>query len=98
MRYNEASSRTAYQPLLFNIHLERIFDEAVGDIFIDIRIKGESINNVRYAHDTLVSANSIEHQQELMNRITETSEEYGLSINEKRKYRQHESLLYGVES
>lgn len=73
--------------ILFNIYSEQIFQEALEDIDAGIKINGENINNIRYADDTAVFADSLENLQELMTRITETSQRYGLPLNiKKTKY------------
>lgn len=52
-----------------------------------IRVNGELINNIRYADDTFLLARSLEGLQELFNRVTHTSEQFGLDINiKKTKY------------
>ena len=46
-----------------------------------IKINGIPINNLRYAEDTVVIAETPEDIHILINRIVECSEEYGLSLN-----------------
>lgn len=46
--------------LLFNVHLEIIFKEALEDTDAGIKVNGECINNIRYADDTVVLADSLE--------------------------------------
>jgi len=53
-------------PLLFNVYSERIFQETLEDTDSGIKINGEYINNIRYADDTVVFANSLESLQEMM--------------------------------
>lgn len=74
-------------PLLFNVYSERIFQEALEDTDSGIKVNGEYINNIRYADDTVVFANSLESLREMMVRVIEVSERYGLSLNfKKTKY------------
>ncbi|KAK9411278.1 hypothetical protein NXF25_002453 [Crotalus adamanteus] len=68
-------------PLLFNIHSESIFNEALENIDAGIKVNGVWINNLRYADDTVLLANKHEDLQLLINRVTEISGKYGLKLN-----------------
>ena len=66
-------------PLLFNLYTEIIFRD-----FKDLRglcIGGRNVNNLRYADDTALLADSSQHLQQLMNAAKAGSEEKGLSMN-----------------
>jgi len=39
------------------------------------------LNNIRYADDTVIFADSIEGLQQLMDKVNEVSERYGLKMN-----------------
>lgn len=67
--------------MLFNIYSEEIFVEALEDQPVGVRIGGETINNIRYADDTALLAESMSDLQMLLNRVSEASEKYGLKIN-----------------
>ena len=59
-------------PCLFNLHAEYIMqnaglDEAEGGI----NIAGRNINNLRYAHDTTVTAESEEELKSLLMKVKE---------------------------
>ncbi|KAL1450960.1 hypothetical protein WDU94_003263 [Cyamophila willieti] len=58
-----------------------IFREALEEIQEGIPINGVRLNNIRYADDTIVFADSIEALQQLIDKIVETSSRYGLEIN-----------------
>ena len=47
-------------PTLFNIYSEKIFQEALEGSPEGIKITGETINNIRYADDTVILASSLE--------------------------------------
>ena len=70
-------------PNLFNLYSETILrpleDEPDG-----IVVNGVKINNVRYADDTILLADSEEGLQRLFNKLAFESERYGLSINAKK--------------
>lgn len=68
-------------PLIFNLYSEHIFKEALKEIEEGISINGLRLNNLRYADDTIVFADTLEGLQKLMDKITETSKQYGLDIN-----------------
>lgn len=68
-------------PLLFNIYSEQIFKKALEEEDGGIKMNGEVINNIRYADDTVVLANSLDELRYLMERVQRISEENGLSLN-----------------
>lgn len=74
-------------PLLFNIYSERIFRESISNIRKGIYINGRFLNNIRYADDTTLMADSMSGLQHLVDKLTAYSESYGLKINiRKTKY------------
>lgn len=68
-------------PMLFNLYSERIFEEAVRDTSDGIKINGITLNNLRYADDTAVIADSPEALQRLLNQLTAVGDRYGLRVN-----------------
>lgn len=68
-------------PALFNLYSEQIFREALADCNVGVRIGGETINNIKYADDTALLAESIEDLQTLLNRVDQACRDKGLSIN-----------------
>lgn len=68
-------------PVLFNIYSEHIFREALETEHIGVNVNGEILNNLRYADDTVVFANTPEGLQELLDRLVTASEKYGLDVN-----------------
>ena len=66
-------------PDLFNIYGEMIMRE-IKDMD-GIKIGGENVNNVRYADDTVLIADTQEKLQLLVDKVNEASEEKGLKIN-----------------
>ena len=46
-----------------------------------ISLNGERINNIRYADDTVIFADTLERLQQIMNIVTESSRRRGLYIN-----------------
>ena len=69
-------------PCLFNLHAEYImrnaglYEEQVG-----IKIAGKNINNLKYADDTTLVAESEEELQRLLMKVNEESENAGLKLN-----------------
>ena len=49
-----------------------------------LKIGGHNINNIRYADDTVLTADSEEKLQELLNKVVEESENKGLELNSKK--------------
>ena len=69
-------------PCLFNLYAEYIvrnagLDEAQGGI----KIAGRNINNLRYADDTTLMADSEEELKSLLMKVKEESEKAGLKLN-----------------
>lgn len=66
-----------------NIYSEEIIHEAFDDLTAGIKVNGRSINNIRFADDTVLIAECLEHLQN-GNRVVEASEVNGLSLNIKK--------------
>ena len=69
-------------PCLFNLYAEHImrnsgFDEAQTGI----KIAGRNINNLRYAEDTTLMAESEEELKSLLMKVKEESKKVGLKLN-----------------
>ena len=67
-------------PCLFNLyayHEKCWLDEAQAGI----KIAGRSINNLRYADDTILMAESEEEPKSLLMKVKEESEKAGLKLN-----------------
>ena len=63
---------------VFNLHAEQIrLDEAQAGI----KIAGRNINNLRYAHDTTLMAESKEEINSLLMKVKEEREKAGLKLN-----------------
>ena len=69
-------------PDLFSLYSEIIMRE-IKDM-PGIKVGGNNINNLRYADDTVLIADTEDHLQELLNIINEKSEIRGLSLNLKK--------------
>lgn len=68
-------------PLLFNIYSEELFKETLEEATDGIKVNGVVINNIRYADDTLLVADTPDGLQRLLNRVAEAGLEYGLKLN-----------------
>ena len=69
-------------PCLFNLYAEYIMRNAVLDeAQTGIKIAGRNINNLRYADDTTLMAESKEEQSSLLMKVQEESEKAGLKLN-----------------
>ena len=69
-------------PLLFSIYGEIIMRE-IGEMD-GISVGGRNLNNIRYADDTVLIADSEEKLQRLVERVDAAGEEMGLRINKKK--------------
>ena len=70
-------------PALFNLYTDIIFrniDQRPG-----IKIGGHTINNLRYADDTVLLAENETELQQILDTVKTESERYGLFMNVKKK-------------
>ena len=69
-------------PCLFNLYAEYITRNAgLEEAQAGIKIAGININNLRYADDTTLMAESKEELKSLLMRVKEESEKAGLKLN-----------------
>ena len=69
-------------PCLFNSHAEYIvWNARLGEAHAGIKIAGRNINNLRYADDTTLMAESEEELKSLLLKVKEESEKAGLKLN-----------------
>ena len=69
-------------PCLFNLHAEYIMRNAgLEETQAGIKIAGRNINNLRYADDTAIMAESEEELKSLLMKVKEEGEKVGLKLN-----------------
>ena len=69
-------------PCLFNLHTEYIMRNAgLDEAQAGIKIDGRNINNLRYADDTTLMAESEEDLKSLLMKVKEESEKVALKLN-----------------
>ena len=69
-------------PCLFNLYAEYIMRNAgLDEAHAGIKIAGRNINNLRYADDTTLMAESEEELKSLLMKVKEESEKVGLKLN-----------------
>ena len=76
--------RQAYilSPCLFNLHAEYIMRNAgLGEAQSGIKISRRNINDLRYADDTTLMAESEEELKSALKKVKEESEKVGLKLN-----------------
>ena len=67
---------------LFNLHAEYIMPNArLDEAQVEIKIATRNINNLRYANDTTLMAESEEELKSLLIKVKEESEKAGLKLN-----------------
>ena len=72
----------ALSPCLFNLYAEYFMRNARPDeTQAGIKIAGRNINNLRYAGDTTLIAESEEELKSLLMKVKEESEKVGLTLN-----------------
>ena len=79
----EGSTSGLYMsPCLFNLYAEYIMQNAgLDETQAGIKIAGRNINNLRYADDTSLMAESEEELKSLLLKVKEKSEKVGLKLN-----------------
>ena len=81
---NKGPSSQGYilSPCLFNLYAEYIIRNAgLEEAQARIKIAGRNINNLRYADDTTLMAESEEELKSLLRKVKEESEKVGLKLN-----------------
>ena len=69
-------------PCLFNLYTEYIIrNTGLDEAKAGIKIAGRSINNLRYADDNILMAESKEELKSLLMKVKEESEKLGLKLN-----------------
>ena len=69
-------------PCLFNVYAEYIMQNArLDEKQAGIKISGRNINNLRYADDTTLMAESKKELKSLLMKVKEKSEKVGLKLN-----------------
>ena len=69
-------------PCLFNLYAEYIMRNAgLEETQAGIKIAGRNVNNLRYADDTTLMAESEEELKSLLMKVKEESEKVGLKLN-----------------
>ena len=69
-------------PCLFNLYAEYIKQNArLDEAQAGIKVAGRNINNLRYADDTSLMAESKEELKSLLMKVKEDSEKAGLKLN-----------------
>ena len=69
-------------PCLFNLYAEYITrNTGLEEAQTGIKIAGRNINNLRYADDTTLAAESGEELKSLLMKVKEESEKVGLKLN-----------------
>lgn len=76
--------RCVLSPLLFNIYSEAIFQEALEDMEMWIKVNRVRINNIHYADDTILIAYNVHKLQQLNNIVGNHSQSMELDINTKK--------------
>ena len=68
-------------PCLFNFYAEYIMNAGLEEAQAGIKIARRNVNNLRYADDTTLMAESEEELKSLLMKVKEESEKVGLKLN-----------------
>ena len=80
--WEKSTSRLYIVTCLFNFYAEYVIQNAgLDEGQAGLKIAGTNINNLRYADDTTLMAESEEELKSLLMRVKEESEKVGLKLN-----------------
>ena len=80
--YIRKGDKAVLSPCLFNLYAEYIIRNAgLEEAQAGIKIAGRNINNLRYADDTTLMAESEEELKSLLMKVKEENEIFGLKLN-----------------
>ena len=68
-------------PYLFNLYAEYMQNARLDEAQAGIKIAGKNINNIRYADDTILIAETKEELKSLLMKVKEESEKSGSNLN-----------------
>ena len=68
-------------PYLFNLYAACMRNARLDEAQVEIKIAGRNINNLRYADNTILMAESEEELKSLLMKVKEESEKVGLKLN-----------------
>ena len=68
-------------PCLFNFYVYTMWNTRLDESQAGIKISGRNMNNLRYADDTTLMAESKEELKSLLMKVKEESEKAGLKLN-----------------
>jgi hypothetical protein len=71
-------------PLLFSIYAEQMMIEAMDNVNVGVKVRGELLKDVRFADDQGMVAESEKDLQLIMVSLNKVSQEYGMKINMKK--------------
>ena len=71
-------------PDLFSLYSEIILREV--EELHGVLINGCNVNNIRYAEDTILIAETEKDLQHILNKVIKESESFGLALNAKKTY------------
>ena len=70
-------------PVFFNMYSEELINEALQDES-GLEVNGMTINNIRFADDTVLLASTEGELQRLLDKINESCKAYGMELNAKK--------------
>ena len=81
--YSHLFQNFPQSPCLFNIHAEEyiVWNARLDKAQVGFKIAGRNINNLRYADDITLMAESEEELKSLLMKVKEESEKAGLKLN-----------------
>ena len=67
-------------PLLFNLYIQYVINEALEDIQEGVKVGGVMIPTIRFADDQAMVSHTVRGLQVIMDALQDTSEKYNMSL------------------
>ena len=68
-------------PPMFNLYTEKIMRDSADRCDIGLTVSGKRVNNLRYADDTVLLAETEQDLERLLHEVNRSGEEFGLKLN-----------------
>ena len=97
LHWIKVRQRRHSSPLLFNIYIQYVTNEALEDIHEGVKVGGVRIPAIRFADDQAIVSHAVRGLQVIMDALQSTSEKYNMKINTKKNKENVAGRSMGVD-